>query len=136
MLCLFYAYYRYFRIFTPKWWQCYFVTVLTGITGPPFITQDKRSDIPALFGNAVESVATESKRKHSVAALSHLQDYMDAIKNNLIKLGDLTYDHMAQDFLVCSATYLGKYAKNKTMVKFANGNSSASKNSVRSYKNE
>ena len=80
----------------------------------------------------MEEEATESKKKRSVAALSHLQDFMHASNHDLIKWEDLTHDHMTQYFWGLFATYMGKHARNKTKVKFANGNSSASKNSAKS----
>ena len=61
------------------------VTGLTVITEPSCITQYRRSDIPELFRYAVYEVATESKRKHSVASMSHIQDFMDASKHEPIK---------------------------------------------------
>ena len=70
------------------------VTGVTGTTGPLFITKDRRSDIPEFFGNAVDEAATESKRKHAVSALSHLQYYMESIKYNKMKWDELTHDNI------------------------------------------
>ena len=61
------------------------VTGVTGITGPSFIAQDRRSDIQEFLVHALEEEATESKRKRSVAALSHFQYFMEASKNDPIK---------------------------------------------------
>ena len=41
----------------------YCVTGVTGINGPLFISQDRRSDLQAFFQNSVEEAATESKKK-------------------------------------------------------------------------
>ena len=57
------------------------VTGFTGTIGNTFFTQDKRIDIPEEFGHAVDKFQIESKKKGSVAASWHLQDYMDAIKH-------------------------------------------------------
>ena len=72
------------------------VTGVTGITGPSFASQDIRSDLPALLQHAVEESATESKKKRSVAALSHLQYFMRASNHNPINWEDLTHDHMSK----------------------------------------
>ena len=40
------------------------VTGVTVITGPLFITQDKRSDLPSFLKHAVEEAMTESKREN------------------------------------------------------------------------
>ena len=61
------------------------VTGVTGITGPSLTTQYRRSDITEFFVNVVEEATTDSKRKRSVAALSHLQYYTDASKHDPIK---------------------------------------------------
>ena len=74
-------------------------TGVTGINGPSFITQDRRSDLPKLFRHTVDKAATESKRKSLFSALYHLQDYMEAIKQDAIKQENLTYDHMNHLFL-------------------------------------
>ena len=112
----------------------YFVTGVTGITGPSLITHDIISDLPESFGHAMDEAATGSKRKHSVDALSHLQYFMDASKHKPIKWEGLTRYHMYQKFWGSFSTYLGKYARDKTKVKFANVNPSASKKSVGSLK--
>ena len=132
MLCLFFAYQSRFRRLPTKGWWFSCVTVVTGITGPSFISQDIRSDLPAFFQNAVEYAATESKKKRSVAALCHLQYFMQASNNYPINLEDLTHDHMTQYFWGSVATYMGKYAGNNTKVKFSDDNSSALKKSVKS----
>ena len=108
------------------------VTGVTGITGPSFISQAIRSDLPAFFLIKVEEVATESKKKFSFAALSHLQDFMHASNHDLINWEGLTHDCMTQDFWGPFATYMGKYARNKTKGKSSDGNSSASKKSAKS----
>ena len=59
---------------------------------------------------------------------------MDASNNGLIKWEYLTYDHTTKYFWGHFATYMGKFERNKTMVNFADGNSSASNKSVRSRK--
>ena len=106
------------------------VNGVTGITGPLFIIQDRRSDLAELFQHAVEEAATEPNKKCSVAALSHLQDFIHAINHDLINWEDLTHNHMTQDFWGPFTTYMGNYARNKTKVKFADGNSSTSKKSA------
>ena len=69
-----------------------------GITGPSLIIQGWRSDLPSLFEHAVEEVATEYKKKCSIDALSHLQDFMHASNHDPINWEGLTHDHMTQDF--------------------------------------
>ena len=107
------------------------VTVVTGINGTSFISQYRRSDLPAFYQHAVEEAATEFNKKCSVAAMSHLQNFMHASNNDPINWEDLTNDHMTQSFWGPFETYMGKYASNKTRVKFADGNSSASKLSAK-----
>ena len=63
--------------------------------------------------------------------MSHIQDFMDASKHEPIKQENLTHDSMSQKLWDSFATYLGKYARNEKRVKFADGNLSSSKNSVR-----
>ena len=94
-----------------------------GITGPSFISQDRRSDLQAFFQNSVEEAATESKKKRSVDDLSHIQDFVHASNHDTINWQNLTHDHMTQDFWGPFETYMGKYARNKTKVKFSDGNS-------------
>ena len=93
-----------------------------GITGPQFIIQDKRSDLPAFFKHAVEEASTESKKKRSVSDLSHIQDFMRAVNHDPINWGDPTRDHMTQDVLGPFATYMGKYERNKKKIKFDDDN--------------
>ena len=104
---------------------------MAGITGPYFISQDRRSYLPAFLQHAVEEATTESKKKFSVSSLSHLQDFMHTSNHELINWEDLTHDHMTQYFWGPFSTYMGKYASNKTRVKFADGNSSSSKKSAK-----
>ena len=80
------------------------VTVVTVITAPSFVTQDRKSGLSEFFGHAVEEAATELNSKRSVAALSHLQDSMDASRHKPIRWADLTYDHITQYFWGCFAT--------------------------------
>ena len=87
---------------------------MTGITGPSFIIQVRRSDLPEIFQHAVEEAAPEFKKKRSVAALYHTQDFMQASNHDPINWEDLTHDHMTQDFWGPFVTYMGKYAMNKT----------------------
>ena len=68
------------------------VTGVMRITGTLFISQDRRSDIPAFFQQSTKEAATESKKKRTVAAMSHLQDFMNASNNNPINWEDLTHD--------------------------------------------
>ena len=75
----------------------------------------------------MEEAATEFNKKRSVAALYHLQDFMHASNYDPINWEDITHDHMTQYFWGLFETYMGKYARNKTKVKFSDGNSSASK---------
>ena len=67
----------------------YFVTGVTGITGTSFFTQDRRIDLTKEFAHAVEVSKTESKRKRPVAALAHLQDYMNTINYEPSKWEDI-----------------------------------------------
>ena len=106
------------------------VTGVTEITGPLFISQDRRIYLPEFFQHAVEEVATESKKKCSDVALYHIQDFMHAINHNPINGKDLTHNEITKDFLCLLATYMSNYAMHKTKVKFADGNSSFSKNSA------
>ena len=92
----------------------YYVTGVIEINGPSFISQDRRSDLPAFFQHTVEEAETESKKKRPVAALSHLQQFMHASNHDPINWEDLTHDHMTQDFWGPFVTYMGKYAMNKT----------------------
>ena len=108
------------------------VTVVTVITGPSFISQDRRIYLPTLFQHTVEEAATEYNKKGLVAALSHLQYFMHASNHETINWEDLIHDHMTQDFWGAFATYMGKYERNKTKVNFSDGNSSASKKIVKS----
>ena len=87
------------------------VTGVTEITAPSLITHDRRSHLPALFKHAVEEALTESNRKLSVSALSHIQDFTHA--NNFVPINwkDLTHDHTTQYFWCPFVTYMGKYAK-------------------------
>ena len=112
------------------------VTGVTGITAPSFISQDRKSDLPAFFKHAVEEAVTESKKKRSVAALYHLQDFMHASNHEPINWEELTHDHTNQAFWGPFATYIGKYARNKSEVKFSDGNSSALKKSAKSRKKQ
>ena len=91
---------------------------VTGITGISLITKDHRSDLSEFCEHAVEEAATKYKRKHSVDSLYHLQDFMHAISHDSINWEDLTNDHMNQYLWVSFATYMGKYARNKTMMNF------------------
>ena len=104
---------------------------MAGITGPSFISQYRRSDKPAFSKHAVEEAANEPNKKCSVAALSHLQDFMRASNHDPINREDRTHDHMTQDFWGQFLTYMGKYERNEKKVKFADGNSSASKKSAK-----
>ena len=76
------------------------VTGVTAMTGTSSVTQDRRSDVPELFGNTVEEAETGSKSKCSLVAVSHIQDFMNASKHRPIKWEDLTYDNMTQYFWV------------------------------------
>ena len=109
----------------------YCVTGVTGITGPSLMNQYQIIDLPAFFKHAVEEAATESKMKRSVATLSHLQYFMHSSNHNPINWEDLTHDHMTQYVWCPFVTYMGKYARNKTKVKFDDCNSSDLKNSKR-----
>ena len=82
---------------------------MTEITGPSLIIQDRRSYLPAFFKHAVKEVASEPKKKCSVAALSPLQDFMQASNHDPINWEDLTHDHMTQYFWGPFETYMGKY---------------------------
>ena len=106
------------------------VTRVTGITGPSFITQDRRIYLPEFFGHAVGEAA------RSVADLSHIQDFMDTSNHDLIKWEDLTHEHMSQTYWGSFMTYMGRCARNKTKVKFAYGDLQASKKSVISLKKQ
>ena len=99
------------------------VTGVTGINRPQFISQDRRSDILSLFQYSLEEAANESKKRSSVAAISHLQDFIHTSYYDLINWEDLTHDHMTQEFWVPFATYMVNYARNKTKVEFADVNS-------------
>ena len=70
------------------------------------------------FGHIMEESETESRNKQSVAALTHLQDYINAIKHVPSKCVDIEYEHIYHKFLGYFATYTGKYANNKTRAKF------------------
>ena len=59
---------------------------------------------------------------------------MRSSNHDPINWGDLTHDHITQYFWVPFATYMGKYSRNKTKVKFADVNSSALKKSAKSLK--
>ena len=109
---------------------------MTGITGPLFTSKYIRSDLLALFQHAVEEAETESKKKRLVTALCHLKDFMNASNHDPINWEDFTHDTITQAFCVKFVTFMGKYARNKTRVKFADGFSSALKNSTRSKKNK
>ena len=61
---------------------------------------------------------------------------MEASKHNPIKWENLTYDTINQDFMGFFATYMGKFARNKTKVKFSDVNSSALKKSVKGHKKQ
>ena len=108
------------------------VTGVTAMTGTSSVTQDRRSDVPELFGNTVEEAETGSKSKCSLVAVSHIQDFMNASKHRPIKWEDLTYDNMNQYFWDYFDTCMVKYANNKTKLELADDNSSATKKSVRS----
>ena len=70
----------------------------------------------------MEEGVTDFRRKLSVAALYHLQDFMDASNHNPIKWEDLTYDNTNQYVLGSYASYIDKFARNKTMVNLADVN--------------
>ena len=89
------------------------VTGVTVITGTLFITQDRISDTPGLLEYAVEEALTESKRKSSVAALYHIQDFIHDSNIDPINWEDLTHDHTTKYFWGKFATYMGKYTRNK-----------------------
>ena len=110
------------------------VTVVTVITGPSFISQDRRIYLPTLFQHTVEEAATEYNKKGLVAALSHLQYFMHASNHETINWEDLIHDHMTQDFWGAFATYMGKYESNNTKFKFADGKSSFSRKSAKILK--
>ena len=74
------------------------LTGVMGITGTLFISQDISSNLPSFFQQSTKEAATESKNKRLVAAMSHLQDYMNASNNNPINWDDLTHDDMNQYF--------------------------------------
>ena len=59
---------------------------------------------------------------------------MRSSNHDPINWGDLTHDHITQYFWVPFATYMGKYSRNKTKVKFDDVNSSALKKSAKSLK--
>ena len=84
----------------------------------------------------MEEAATQSKKKRSFSALSYLQDFMNASNHDRINWEDLTHNHMNQYFWGSFATYMVKYASNKTKVKFSDGNSSSSKKSAKSRKKQ
>ena len=73
------------------------------------------------FGHIVEEPETDSKNKQSVAALTHLQDYINEIKHVRIKCTDIEYEHMYHKFSGYFSTYTGKQENNKTRVKFLRG---------------
>ena len=98
-------------------------TEVTRITGTSFITQYRISDLPEFLGHSVDEAVTEFNSKHSVYDPSHLQNYMDSSKHDPIKWEDLTHDHIIQNNWDSFANYMGKYARNKTKVKFSDGNS-------------
>ena len=70
---------------TKKYDDMYCVTIFTGTTGTKFYTQYRRTNLTKEFGNAVEEYHRESKKKRTVAASGNLQDYMNAVKNQLSK---------------------------------------------------
>ena len=74
------------------------VTVVTGTTGTKFYTQYRRTNLPKEFGNIVEEYHSEYKKKRTVAASGNLQDYMNALKNQPSKWGDLEHSHMTHKF--------------------------------------
>ena len=59
---------------------------------------------------------------------------MHASNHDPINWEDLTHDHMTQDFWGPFSTYVGKYARNKTKVDFADENSSSSRKSLKNWK--
>ena len=81
----------------------------------------------------MEEGETESKRKQSVAALTHLQDYMKAIKHEPSKCKDLEYDHMSHIFGGGFASYMGEHAKINDG-EFSSRQDESFKNSVMSRK--
>ena len=66
--------------------------------------------------------------------MSHIQYFMHASNNDLINWEDLTHDHMTQYFWVPFANYMSKYSRNKTKIKYDDGNSSALKRSTKTLK--
>ena len=66
----------------------------------------------------MEVVESESKKKRSVAALSHLQHYTNVIKHEASKWEDLEYDNMPHNFWGGFSTYMCTHAINKTRVYF------------------
>ena len=65
------------------------VTWVTGINGTTFLTRDRRIGILKVFGHAVDLSQSGSKKKCTVAALGHLRDFMDAIKQQPSEWEDL-----------------------------------------------
>ena len=84
----------------------------------------------------MEEAATEYKKKRSVAALFHFQDFMHASNHDPINWDNLTHDHMTQDFWGQFATYMGKYAMNNKNIRFSDGNLLTSKKSVKIRKKQ
>ena len=81
MLCFFYAYKYYAeKLNQNDDYKCC-VTGVTGITGNSYFTQDRRIDITEEFGHEVEWAKTDYKKKQSIAALTHPQDYMNIVKH-------------------------------------------------------
>ena len=74
------------------------VAGVTLITGPWFISQDRRSNLPEFFQHAVEEAATGSKKKPSVDTLSHMQYFVHASNHDPINWEDLTHYHMTHVF--------------------------------------
>ena len=55
----------------------------------------------------MEEAATVSNKKRSVAALSHLQEFMHASNHDPINWEDPTHDNMTQDFWGQFSTGMG-----------------------------
>ena len=64
------------------------MSYVTGVTGT----------IGTTFRNAVDKAKSDPKTKQTALASLHLQDFMDAISNQLSKLEDLKHFHMTHDF--------------------------------------
>ena len=89
------------------------VTEVTGIIGTTLFNKDIRINLTEAFGPAVDESESKSRRKSSVLASAHIQDFMNAIKNQQSKHKDMEHSHMSCEFWGGFATYVGQHAKTK-----------------------